>query len=151
MLQKKRTTDYSVNTFVLLPISMKLIGYLRYDPAPECEDETTNTSLADQKSKIEAFCLQHNHHLILIVEEEGPSYPKERPQLQSAIDLAHSTGAEGIIVTDRSRLIYRILDSRVKDFPDIKLLDISNGGLPVPIYCFDIKRDPDLKTVLGLN
>jgi DNA invertase Pin-like site-specific DNA recombinase len=131
---------------------MKLIGYLRYDPAPECEGETTNTSLADQKSKIEAFCLQHNHHLILIVEEEGPSYPKERPQLQLAIDSVHSEGAEGIIVTDRNRLFgTSIFNSRAKDFPpNTKLIDISMGSIPLPIH-IPIKRDPDLKTVLGLN
>jgi DNA invertase Pin-like site-specific DNA recombinase len=130
---------------------MKLIGYLRYDPAPEYEE--ANISLADQKSKIEAFCLQHNHHLILTVEEEGGSYPeKDRFQLQLAIDSVHSEGAEGIIVTDRNRLFgISIFNSRAKDFPpNTKLIDISMGSIPLPIY-IPIKRDPDLKTVLGLN
>jgi hypothetical protein len=130
-----------------------LIGYLRYDPAPECKNEEANISLADRKSKIEAFCLSHNHHLMLTVEEEGDSYPeKDRSQLQLAIDSVHSEGAEGIIVTDRNRLFgISIFTSRAKDFPpNTKLIDISMSSIPLPIH-IPIKRDPDLKTVLGLN
>lgn len=122
---------------------MKLIGYLRYNSSPNGEGQELNISLEDQKEKINAFCHQHNHNLIDIVEEEGSDMrmDKDRPKIQLVIDVAVLSNAEGIVVTDRSRLFGRgDIFRTYQDFPDIDLIDIDLNGWSCPINSFAVKR-----------
>jgi DNA invertase Pin-like site-specific DNA recombinase len=107
---------------------MKLIGYLRCNSSENDEGQEFNISLEDQKEKINAFCHQHNHDLIDVVEEEGSDMlrDKDRPKIKLVIEAAVSSNAEGIVVTDRSRLFGRGDSFRTyENFPDIDLIDIN--------------------------
>ena len=78
---------------------MKLVGYLRVST----DSQVTNTSLEDQKQKIEAYCQAYNHELIGLYTEVGSGAKSEsRPQFQKA--LAHLDSADGLIATKLDRL-----------------------------------------------
>ncbi|MBD2168622.1 recombinase family protein [Calothrix membranacea FACHB-236] len=79
---------------------MKLVGYVRVSNQSQAE----NTSLAEQRKKIEAYCYAFSHELIQIFEEVGSGKNVEhRPQFQEALKLV-SEQADGIIAAKLDRL-----------------------------------------------
>lgn len=79
---------------------MKLVGYVRVSS----ESQADNTSLAEQRKKIEAYCYAFGHELIAVFEEVGSGKNAEqRPQFQQALELVR-TNADGIVSAKLDRL-----------------------------------------------
>ena len=79
---------------------MKLVGYVRVSS----ESQADNTSLAEQKKKIEAYCFAFGHELIGLFTEIGSGKDVgDRPQFQSALDMVRDN-ADGIIAAKLDRL-----------------------------------------------
>jgi DNA invertase Pin-like site-specific DNA recombinase len=79
---------------------MKLVGYVRVSS----ESQAENTSLMEQKKKIEAYCYAFGHELIGLFEEVGSGKEaSDRPQFQLALDMVRDN-ADGIIAAKLDRL-----------------------------------------------
>ena len=79
---------------------MKLVGYVRVSS----ESQADNTSLAEQKKKIEAYCFAFGHELVGLFEEVGSGKEaSDRPQFQKALDMVRDD-ADGIIAAKLDRL-----------------------------------------------
>lgn len=79
---------------------MKLVGYVRVSS----ESQADNTSLAEQKKKIEAYCYAFGHELIGLFTEVGSGKEaSDRPQFQKALDMVRDN-ADGIIAAKLDRL-----------------------------------------------
>ncbi|MGB2925428.1 MAG: recombinase family protein [Limnothrix sp.] len=79
---------------------MKLVGYVRVSS----ESQADNTSLAEQKKKIEAYCYAFGHELAGMFTEVGSGKQAgDRPQFQSALDMVRDE-ADGIIAAKLDRL-----------------------------------------------
>ncbi|BAY27557.1 site-specific recombinase [Calothrix sp. NIES-2100] len=79
---------------------MKLVGYIRVSS----ESQAENTSLTEQRKKIEAYCYAFGHELLQIYEEVGSGKNVEhRPLFQEALKLV-SEQADGIIAAKLDRL-----------------------------------------------
>lgn len=79
---------------------MKLVGYVRVSS----ESQADNTSLAEQKKKIEAYCFAFGHELVGLFEEVGSGKEaSDRPQFQNALEMVR-TSADGIIAAKLDRL-----------------------------------------------
>jgi site-specific DNA recombinase len=79
---------------------MRLIGYIRVSTASQ-ED---NTSLAEQRRRIEAYCCAFGHELVAVFEEVGSGKDAEsRPQLQAALKTVRES-VDGIIAAKLDRL-----------------------------------------------
>lgn len=79
---------------------MKLVGYVRVSS----ESQADNTSLAEQKKKIEAYCYAFGHELIGLFTEVGSGkQADDRPQFQKALDMVRDN-ADGIIAAKLDRL-----------------------------------------------
>ncbi|MFN5978070.1 MAG: recombinase family protein, partial [Pseudanabaena sp.] len=79
---------------------MKLVGYVRISS----ESQADNTSLVEQRKKIEAYCYAFGHELIAVFEEVGSGKDaKHRPQFQKALEMVR-TDADGIIAAKLDRL-----------------------------------------------
>ncbi|MBD2214694.1 recombinase family protein [Nostoc linckia FACHB-104] len=79
---------------------MKLVGYVRVSS----ESQAENTSLREQRQKIEAYCYAFNHELLQIFEEVGSGKnTTHRPQFLEALKLV-SESADGIIAAKLDRL-----------------------------------------------
>ncbi len=78
---------------------VKLIGYVRVSTAGQAD----NTSLSEQRKKIEAYAFAFGHELIEIFEEVGSGKnASDRPVFQKA--LAAMSNADGIIATKLDRI-----------------------------------------------
>jgi len=79
---------------------MKLVGYVRVSS----ESQSDNTSLAQQRQKLEAYCKAFEHELIAVFEEVvSGKNAKHRPQFLEALEMV-KTQADGIIATKLDRL-----------------------------------------------
>jgi site-specific DNA recombinase len=79
---------------------MKLVGYIRVSS----ESQADNTSLADQRERLEAYAKAFNYELVEVFTEVGSGKDTEnRPQFQAALD-AVKNGADGIIATKLDRI-----------------------------------------------
>lgn len=79
---------------------MKLVGYGRVSS----ESQADNTSLAEQKKKIEAYCYAFGHELVGLFEEVGSGKDVgDRPEFQKALNLVRDN-ADGIIAAKLDRL-----------------------------------------------
>lgn len=79
---------------------MKLVGYVRVSS----QTQEDNTSLGEQKERIEAYCKAYGHELLQIVEEVGSGKTMDqRPCFLEALDLV-KTQADGIIATKLDRI-----------------------------------------------
>lgn len=79
---------------------MKLVGYIRVSS----ESQADNTSLAEQKKKIEAYCYAFGHELVGLFTEVGSGKQAgDRPQFQAALDMVRDS-ADGIIAAKLDRL-----------------------------------------------
>ncbi|WP_024547122.1 recombinase family protein [Picosynechococcus sp. NKBG15041c] len=79
---------------------MKLVGYVRVSS----ESQADNTSLAEQKKRIEAYCQAFGHELVKIFEEVGSGkHAENRPQFQKALETVRDS-ADGIIAAKLDRL-----------------------------------------------
>ena len=79
---------------------MKLVGYVRVSS----ESQSENTSLAEQRKKIEAYCCAFGHELIAVFEEVGSGKNAEhRPQFQEALEMVRIQG-DGIVAAKLDRL-----------------------------------------------
>jgi site-specific DNA recombinase len=78
---------------------MKLVGYVRVST----QDQAENTSLADQRGKIEAYCFAMGHELVEIFEEIGSGKnTSERPVFIKALEAVRQ--ADGIIAAKLDRV-----------------------------------------------
>ena len=83
-----------------MAFKMKLVGYVRVSS----ESQADNTSLAEQKKKIESYCYAFGHELVGLFEEVGSGKEaSDRPQFQSALDMVRDN-ADGIIAAKLDRL-----------------------------------------------
>jgi site-specific DNA recombinase len=79
---------------------MKLVGYVRVSS----ESQADNTSLTEQRKKIEAYCYAFGHELVHIYEEVGSGKDAEhRPQFQAALATVR-TQADGIVAVKLDRI-----------------------------------------------
>jgi site-specific DNA recombinase len=79
---------------------MKLVGYIRVSS----ESQADNTSLADQRDRLEAYAKAFNYELIEVFTEVGSGKnASDRPQFQAALE-AIKNGADGIISTKLDRI-----------------------------------------------
>lgn len=79
---------------------MKLVGYVRVSS----ESQSENTSLVEQRKKIEAYCYAFGHELVQVFEEVGSGKDAEhRPQFQQALEVVR-TEADGIVAAKLDRL-----------------------------------------------
>ena len=79
---------------------MKLVGYIRVSS----ESQAENTSLGEQRKKIEAYCYAFGHELIAVFEEVGSgTKAQNRPQFQDALNLVRNE-ADGLIATKLDRV-----------------------------------------------
>lgn len=79
---------------------MKLVGYVRVSS----ESQADNTSLAEQKRKIEAYCYAFGHELVGLFEEVGSGKgASDRPKFQKALEMVRDN-ADGIIAAKLDRL-----------------------------------------------
>jgi DNA invertase Pin-like site-specific DNA recombinase len=79
---------------------MKLVGYIRVISDGQAE----NTSLLEQRKKIEAYCVAFGHELVAVYEEIGSGKNVEhRPKFQEALE-SLKNNAEGIIAAKLDRL-----------------------------------------------
>jgi site-specific DNA recombinase len=79
---------------------MKLVGYIRVSS----ESQRENTSLAEQRKKIEAYCYAFGHELIQVFEEVGSGKEAvDRPEFQSALALVRES-ADGIVAVKLDRI-----------------------------------------------
>ena len=81
-------------------LSMKLVGYIRVSTSAQ-ED---NTSLTEQRRRIQAYCDAFGHQLVYVFEEVGSGKDaKGRPQFQSALEMIR-TSADGIVALKLDRI-----------------------------------------------
>ena len=79
---------------------MKLVGYVRVSS----ESQAENTSLVEQRKKIEAYCYAFGHELIQVFEEVGSGKNTvDRPQFVAALEMVR-VEADGIISAKLDRL-----------------------------------------------
>lgn len=79
---------------------MRLIGYCRISTSSQSD----NTSLADQRRKLEAYCLAYDHVLVDVFnEQESGKNASQRPIFNQAIEMV-KTDADGIIATKLDRI-----------------------------------------------
>ncbi len=79
---------------------MKLVGYIRVSS----ESQSENTSLVEQRKKIEAYCYAFGHELTQVFEEVGSGKNAEhRSQFQQALEMVR-TDADGIVATKLDRI-----------------------------------------------
>lgn len=79
---------------------MKLVGYVRVSS----QTQEDNTSLGEQKERIEAYCKAYGHDLVQVIEEVGSGKTMDqRPYFLEALDLV-KTQADGIIATKLDRI-----------------------------------------------
>lgn len=79
---------------------MKLVGYCRVSS----DSQADNTSLPEQRRKIEAYCAAFGHELVDVYTEVGSGKDaKTRPEFQRALQTVRD-GADGIIATKLDRI-----------------------------------------------
>jgi site-specific DNA recombinase len=79
---------------------MKLVGYIRVSS----ESQEFNTSLQDQRERLEAYAKAFNYELVEVFTEIGSGKnTSDRPQFQAALE-AIKNGADGIISTKLDRI-----------------------------------------------
>lgn len=79
---------------------MKLVGYVRVSS----ESQADNSSLAEQRKKIEAYCYAFSHELVAVFEEVGSGKnSSSRPKFQQALEMVR-TEADGIVSAKLDRL-----------------------------------------------
>jgi site-specific DNA recombinase len=79
---------------------MKLVGYIRVSTSGQ-ED---NTSLSEQRRRIQAYCDAFGHELFHVFEEVGSGKDaKGRPQFQTALEMVR-TSADGIVALKLDRI-----------------------------------------------
>jgi site-specific DNA recombinase len=79
---------------------MKLVGYIRVSS----ESQRENTSLTEQRKKIEAYCYAFGHELIRVFEEVGSGKDAgDRPEFQSALAMVRDS-ADGIVSVKLDRI-----------------------------------------------
>lgn len=79
---------------------MKLVGYCRVSS----ESQEDNTSLENQRRRIEAYCQAFDHQLITVFVEVGSGKDTEhRPQFQAAMEMV-TTEADGIVSLKLDRI-----------------------------------------------
>lgn len=79
---------------------MKLVGYVRVSS----KNQEDNTSLADQKRRIKAYCEAFEHELIAVFEEvESGGNMGDRPQFTQAMEVVASE-ADGIVAIKLDRI-----------------------------------------------
>jgi site-specific DNA recombinase len=79
---------------------MRLVGYCRVSSLGQAD----NSSLADQRKKLEAYCVAYDHELVAVLNEvESGKNTQQRPIFHQALELV-KTGADGIICTKLDRL-----------------------------------------------
>jgi len=85
---------------------MRLVGYVRVSSDSQAE----NTSLVEQKKKIEAYCYAFGHELVEIFEEVASGKnTADRPVFAKALE-AVRTQADGIIAAKLDRLARDTID-----------------------------------------
>ena len=86
---------------------MKLVGYTRVSTV----DQRDNTSLDDQKAKIESYAFAMGHEVVLHFKESlSGKRADNRPELQKAISMLQSGEADGLIVAKLDRLGRNVRD-----------------------------------------
>lgn len=86
---------------------MKLVGYIRVST----DSQADNTSLPEQRRKVEAYCTANDHELVAVFEEVGSGTKADtRPQFQKAIEMVTSHGADGLIAVKLDRIARNTLD-----------------------------------------
>jgi site-specific DNA recombinase len=79
---------------------MKLVGYIRVSSETQAE----NTSLDEQRRRIQAYCDAFAHELIQVFEEVGSGKNAgDRPQFQAALDMVRGE-ADGIVALKLDRI-----------------------------------------------
>lgn len=79
---------------------MKLVGYIRVST----ESQEENTSLREQKERIEAYCTAFGHELVEVFREIGSGKDMEhRPEFQAAMNMV-ATAADGIVSLKLDRI-----------------------------------------------
>lgn len=79
---------------------MKLVGYIRVSS----ESQADNTSLAEQRRRIAAYCEAFGHELVQVFQEVGSGKNAEhRPQFQAALAMVR-TQADGIVALKLDRI-----------------------------------------------
>jgi site-specific DNA recombinase len=79
---------------------VKLVGYIRVSS----ESQAENTSLGEQRRRIQAYCDAFAHELIAVFEEVGSAKEAEnRPQFQAALEMVRSE-ADGIVALKLDRI-----------------------------------------------
>ena len=86
---------------------MKLVGYTRVSTV----DQRDNTSLDDQKAKIESYAFAMGHEIVASFRESlSGKRADNRPELQKAIAMLQSGEADGLIVAKLDRLGRNVRD-----------------------------------------
>jgi site-specific DNA recombinase len=86
---------------------MKLVGYTRVSTI----DQRDNTSLDDQKTKIESYAIAMGHEIVASFKESvSGKRADNRPELQKAIAMLQSGEADGLIVAKLDRLGRNVRD-----------------------------------------
>jgi site-specific DNA recombinase len=78
---------------------MKLVGYIRVSS----ESQRENTSLTEQRKKIEAYCYAMGHELVRVFEEVQSAKNTDRPEFVSALGMVRES-ADGIIAIKLDRI-----------------------------------------------
>lgn len=79
---------------------MKMVGYIRVSS----ESQADNTSLGEQRRRIQAYCDAYQYELIAVFEEVGSAKDAEsRPQFQAALEMVR-TEADGIVAVKLDRI-----------------------------------------------
>ncbi len=79
---------------------MKLVGYIRVSTDAQAE----NTSLTEQRKRIESYCYAFGHELVAVFEEIGSGKNmSRRPQFQEALRAVEES-ADGIIAVKLDRI-----------------------------------------------
>ena len=86
---------------------MKLVGYTRVSTI----DQRDNTSLDDQKTKIESYAIAMGHQIVKTFSDSiSGKRADNRPDLQKAIAMLQSGEADGLIVAKLDRLGRNVRD-----------------------------------------
>ena len=90
-------------------MSKRVIGYIRVSTSHQTE---SGLGLADQRSKIEAYCELYDLELVDIIADEGVSgrSMKGRDGLQSIIDRSEAGDFDGVVIAKLDRLTRSLPD-----------------------------------------
>lgn len=91
---------------------MKAIGYVRVSSEEQAEH---GISLADQRARIEAYCIANELELVQVFEDAGISAKRSdnRPALQTALRMLSKKKADALVITKLDRLARNTIDALV--------------------------------------